>query len=131
MANQSEMLHRLRKLYTPMPRSILNLSNCAEACAEYWGRLTPAQQNAVALLNRDAAIWKAVWDLGGPFQTVQNAYQSGYANGQQDALNVPGAAEVTGQASGMYLSVPLLPEVLVYYPQVPPSPPLEDCIESD
>lgn len=66
MANQSEMLRRLRTLYMPMPRSILNLSNCAEACAEYWDQLTPAQQNAVALLNRDAAIWKAAWDLGAP-----------------------------------------------------------------
>lgn len=131
MANQIEMLHRLRKLYTPMPRTLLNLNNRTEACAEYWRQLTPAQQNAVALLNRDAAIWKAAWDLGGPFQTVQNAYQSGYANGRQDALNVPDAAGATAQASGMYLSVPLFPEVLVYYPQVPPSPPLEDCIESD
>ena len=62
MANQSQMLRLLRNLYMPQPRNGLELAERAKACAAYWQTLTPPQRNAVALLNRDATLWKAAWD---------------------------------------------------------------------
>ena len=62
MANQSEMLARLRALYMPRAINIADMAARVEACAAYWQLLSPAQRNAIAMLNKDAAIWKAGWD---------------------------------------------------------------------
>lgn len=72
MANQSQMIHLLRNLYSPQPGNGEQLAERAKACTAYWLQLSQPQRNAVALLNRDAAIWKAAWDAA----TVRNGEQT-------------------------------------------------------